>query len=63
MEVPCGLGVELKQTGDGPAGGEVVLLNSSYTNTRFGFAYAWWRGLVHSTRRVFALDARGGFNT
>ena len=43
-DVPCGLGVELKQTGDGPAGGEVVLLNSSYTNTRFGFAYAWWRG-------------------
>ena len=67
MDVPCGLGVELKQTGDGPAGGEVVLLNSNYTNTRFGFAYAWWQG--RSTQLSFfgiyhvyslSLDARKG---
>ena len=44
---PGDLGVELKQTGDGPAGGEVTLLNSSYTKTRYGFAYAWWSAHNH----------------
>jgi hypothetical protein len=36
------LGIKLEQTGDGPAGGEVNVINSKYTQTRFGFAYAWW---------------------
>ena len=45
---PGDLGVELRQTGDGPAGGEVNILNSNYTKTRYGFAYAWWSAHNHS---------------
>lgn len=26
----------------GPTDGEVTLLNSTYTTTRFGFTWAWW---------------------
>lgn len=44
---PGDLGVELKQLDDGPAGGEVTLLNSTYTKTRYGFAYAWWSAHNH----------------
>jgi len=44
---PGDLGVELKQNGDGPGDGEVIILNSTYTNTRFAFAYAWWSAHNH----------------
>ncbi len=34
------LGVKLRQTG--PEEGEVELINSDYTTSRFPFTYAWW---------------------
>ncbi len=34
------LGVKLKQTGDEE--GEVELINSDYSTSRFPFTYAWW---------------------
>lgn len=38
--VPDKLGVVLTQTGEEE--GEVQLINSTYSTTRFPFSYAWW---------------------
>lgn len=40
FSVPNRLGVLMEQTG--PSDGEVTLLNSTYTTTRFGFTWSWW---------------------
>jgi hypothetical protein len=39
-------------------GGEVNILNSSYTQTRYGFAYAWWS--AHNAKKYAEKDKEAG---